>query len=51
MRSLVPSWNWLKCSSFSEMAEYTFTGTFTSPKLMEPVQIALGMRAVYPVRR
>jgi hypothetical protein len=30
------------------MAEYIFTGTFTSPKLMDPDQIALGMAYFYP---
>jgi hypothetical protein len=30
------------------MAEYIFTGTFTSPKLMDPDQMALGIPVFYP---
>src|SRR5438067_12079073 len=43
MRALVPSSSWLKRTSFGDTAENSFTGTFTSPKLMAPLQIARGM--------
>src|SRR4051812_39949331 len=34
--------NWLKWMSCSWTAEYTFTGTFTRPKLIDPDQMARG---------
>src|SRR3546814_12429441 len=37
MRAPVPFSSWLKCTSWSRTAVYAFTGTFTSPKLIEPV--------------
>src|SRR5438093_8071140 len=41
-------WNWRSCWC---TAEYSFTGTFTSPKLIEPVQIARAMPDFYPGER
>jgi hypothetical protein len=41
--------SWWKCTSWSRTAEYAFTGTLTSPKLMEPDQIALAMQGTYRV--
>src|SRR6266576_1040449 len=43
MRAPVPSSSWLKRTSLGETALNSFTGTLTSPKLMAPLQIALGM--------
>jgi hypothetical protein len=40
----------LKRTSFCDTALNSFTGTFTSPKLTDPLQIALGMGAL-PVPR
>ena len=37
------SWSWLKRSVFSSVAGYTATGIVTSPKLMAPFHIVLGM--------
>src|SRR4051795_4020903 len=39
----VPSSNWLKWMSCWCTAEYSFTGTFTRPKLIEPLQMARGI--------
>ncbi|GAA1034541.1 hypothetical protein GCM10009557_39550 [Virgisporangium ochraceum] len=44
----MPSWNWWKCTSWSCVAEYTFTGTDTNPKLTTPVQIERAMHPYYP---
>src|SRR5664279_2756394 len=35
--------SWLKRTFFSEIAEYSFTGMFTRPKLIDPLQMARGM--------
>src|SRR5690349_45672 len=43
MRAPVPSSSWLNRTSLGETALNSFTGTLTSPKLMAPLQIALGM--------
>ena len=43
------SWSWLNRSVFSSVAGYTETGMVTSPKLMAPFHIDLGM--VYPSTR
>src|SRR4051794_14033744 len=41
--------SWLKWMSFCFTAEYSFTGTLTKPKLIDPDQIARGaMPALYP---
>src|SRR5947209_14948877 len=40
--------NWLKWMSSSCTAAYSFTGTLTSPKLMDPDQIARAMPSRYP---
>src|SRR5581483_10736698 len=42
IRALVPSWNWWNDRSWW-WTEYSFTGTLTSPKLMDPDQMARGM--------
>src|SRR6187455_2335150 len=44
MRAPVPSSSWLNRTSRDFVAETARTGTVTSPKLMVPVQIALGTR-------
>src|SRR5581483_10362948 len=46
MRAPVPSSSWLNRTSLGETALNSFTGTLTSPKLMAPLQIALGMDLV-----
>src|SRR5688500_14694582 len=43
MRAPVPSSSWLKRTSLGETALNSFTGTLTSPKLMDPLQMALGI--------
>src|SRR5512135_1408367 len=43
MRAPVPSSSWLKLTSLLFVALTSLTGTWTSPKLIEPVQIALGI--------
>src|SRR2546423_8663214 len=43
MRAPVPSSSWLNRTSLGETALNSFTGTLTSPKLMAPLQIALGI--------
>jgi hypothetical protein len=40
MREEVPFWNWWKCTSWSWVAEYRPTGTFTKPNDTDPLQIA-----------
>ena len=45
MRELVLSSSWLNRTSRDFVAETSFTGTVTSPKLIVPVQIALGTTA------
>src|SRR3954469_829652 len=42
MRAPVPSSSWLKDTSRDLVAGVSLTGTVTSPKLMEPVQMAVG---------
>src|SRR5205085_10416556 len=46
MRAPVPSSSWLKRTSLGDTALNSFTGTLTSPKLMAPLQIALGIGLV-----
>ena len=36
-----------KRTSLGEVAENSFTGTFTSPKLIDPLQIGRGMKAPF----
>src|ERR1051325_5113691 len=57
MRTPSLSWSWWKRTDLRDTALYSFTGTFTSPKLMAPLQIDLGIcvilrgtgvRQVYP---
>jgi hypothetical protein len=43
MRPLSSSWSWWKRTSLLDVAVTSLTGTFTSPKLTDPLQIALGM--------
>src|SRR5258708_6659850 len=43
MRAPVPSSSWLKLTSLLFVAPTSFTGTWTSPKLIAPVQIVLGI--------
>src|SRR5262245_31742522 len=43
MRAFVPSSSWLKLTSLLFVAPTRRTGTWTRPKLIEPVQIALGI--------
>src|SRR3954462_6815300 len=46
MRAPVPSSSWLNRTSLGETALNSFTGTLTSPKLIAPLQMALGMALV-----
>ena len=46
MRELVPSSSWWKRTSWDRVAEIMRTGTVTRPKLIDPVQIALGTGAL-----
>jgi hypothetical protein len=39
---------WLKWTVFRLTAEKSFTGTVTRPKLIEPLQMGLGMNGVFP---
>src|SRR5512134_3171251 len=39
---------WLKWTVLRLTAEKSFTGTLTSPKLIEPLQMGLGMVTVFP---
>src|SRR3954471_19466950 len=48
MRAPVFFSSWLKCTLWSRTAENAFTGTLTSPKLIDPLQIALAMGESYP---
>ena len=48
MREPVFLSSWWKWTLWSRTAEYTLTGTLTSPKLTEPDQIALAMALIYP---
>src|SRR5437763_16984756 len=43
MRAPVPSSSWLKLTSLLLVAPTSFTGTWTSPKLIAPVQIEVGI--------
>src|SRR5690242_846616 len=43
MRAPVPFSSWLKLTSLLFVAPTSFTGTWTRPKLIAPVQIALGI--------
>src|SRR5436305_11848548 len=51
MRAPVPSSSWLNRTSLGETALNSFTGTLTSPKLMAPLQIALGIGLVSHLSR
>src|SRR6266566_4838596 len=66
MRTPSAAWSWLKRTSFLRTLVNSFTGTFTSPKLIDPLQIALAtssprspaqlprfsqIRRAYPSRR
>src|SRR4051812_36129831 len=44
MRPPSLAWSWLKRTSLAEVAVMSRMGTLTSPKLIDPVQIGLGMR-------
>src|SRR3954464_3138696 len=48
MRAPVLFSNWLKWTLWSRTAANAFTGTLTSPKLMDPLQIARAMTQLYP---
>src|SRR6185437_14998723 len=43
MRAPVPFSSWLKLTSLLFVAPTSFTGTWTSPKLIDPVQMELGI--------
>src|SRR3954469_22959120 len=43
MRDLVEASSWLKCTVLRDTALYNFTGMFTRPKLIDPLQMARGM--------
>src|SRR4029077_540713 len=43
MRAPVPFSSWLKLTSLLFVAPTSFTGTWTRPKLIAPVQMALGI--------
>src|SRR4051794_37456639 len=43
--------SWWKWIVWSRTAEYALTGMLTSPKEIEPDQIARAMEDLYPVRR
>ena len=45
MRAPSASCSWLKRTSFGDTAVVSFTGTLTSPKLIEPLQIERGASA------
>src|ERR1044072_2862357 len=47
MRTPVSLLSWWKRTDLRDTAEYSLTGTVTSPKEMAPVQIDLGMDAGY----
>src|SRR5581483_9771976 len=49
MRAPVLSCNWWKCTSLCCTAEWSFTGTLTSPRLMEPDQIARAMSGHFAI--
>src|SRR6266508_466445 len=46
MRAPVPSSSWLNRTSLGDTALNSFTGTLTSPKLIAPLQMALGIGLV-----
>ncbi len=46
----MPFSSWSKCTLWSRTAGYASTGTFTSPKLMAPLQIDLAMPNSHPDR-
>jgi hypothetical protein len=43
--------SWLKRTSFSSVAEYSFTGIETIPKLIAPFQIGRGISHLLPSRQ
>ena len=49
MRAPVSSSSWLNRTVFLLTALYSFTGTFTSPKLIAPLQIARAMAVYYRI--
>jgi hypothetical protein len=50
MRTPVLLESWWKRTDFGDVAEYSFTGTLTSPKLIAPDQIARGIWLFVPDR-
>ena len=50
-RALVPASNWWKRTSSDFVADTSRTGTVTSPKLIDPVQMACGTCLLLPERR
>src|SRR5687768_16925754 len=50
MRSPLSGSNWWKPTERSSVAVNSFTGTFTKPKLMLPVQMARGIHGPFPRR-
>src|SRR3712207_3687311 len=51
IRTLPSESSWLKRTVLRWTAEYSLTGTFTSPNEIAPVQIARGMARKVPARR
>src|SRR5579875_568982 len=49
MRAPSASWSWLKCTSLGDCAVVSLTGTLTSPKLTDPLQMARGMHTFFPM--
>src|SRR5687767_3310232 len=49
MRAPVRLSSWLKLTFFRDTAAYSLIGMLTSPKLMLPLQMALGIRGSIPV--
>ena len=48
MRAPVRESSWLKLTLLRDTAAYSLIGMLTSPKLMAPLQMALGIRASIP---
>src|SRR5436190_8449761 len=51
MRAPSSSCSWWKRTSLVDVAVTSFTGTFTSPKLIDPLHSGLGMAAFSPISR
>ena len=49
MRPLSTSCSWWKRTSLGDVADNSLTGTLTSPKLTDPLQMALGMPPFFPM--